>query len=488
MYEVYCNSRLIYNDDVDELKIFNAKIEKELGKSGSFEFTVYPDNPVYEEVVPLLGMVSVYQNNESIYSGRVLNISYGFYNEKQVTCEGELAFLLDTVIYPHVYNGSFSGYLDYVLEQHNIRVESTKQFQRGRVTVGDFSPFMVVENLEYKSAYDTLMTRMVERSGGYLEVRNEGGVRYLDLLSYEADGNASTQNITLGKNLVDLTRETHSEDVFSCIVPQGAKMEGTEIRIDIKPVNNGVPYIVNEEAAAIYGRIYKAVVFDEITQESTLLTTAREYLAQNYAGSSTVEIKAVDLSTVDSDMESFRVGQWVRVFDAKHFSNDGQTFLIRKMTIDIHNPANTKITIGKTSEGLTDAVASSAAVTSDAQQPYLMEKGSTGIWTWKKFSDGTCEFFGKIGVLSAEVNSAFGAWYRGVNLYEATAYEYPFQMTEAPALEMTFQTRNGLGAMLWIYSQDAETAQRYVPQCYLIRPTTATGIHGNINIIGKGKL
>ena len=61
-------------------------------------------------------------------------------------------------------------------------------------------------------------------------------------------------------------------------------------------------------------------------------------------------------------------------------------------------------------------------------------------------------------------------------------------MTEAPALEMTFQTRNGMGAMLWVYSMDADTAQQYLPQSYLIRPSTATGIFGNINIIGKGKL
>ena len=118
----------------------------------------------------------------------------------------------------------------------------------------------------------------------------------------------------------------------------------------------------------------------------------------------------------------------------------------------------------------------------------VIDSGETGIWRWKKYSDKTVEFFGKIPVYSTDVTTAFNNWYRGPNLYETTAYEYPFTMTEAPALEMMFQTRNGQGALLWVFSIDAETAQRYVPQCYLIRPTSATGILGNINVIGRGKI
>lgn len=118
----------------------------------------------------------------------------------------------------------------------------------------------------------------------------------------------------------------------------------------------------------------------------------------------------------------------------------------------------------------------------------VLEVGGTGIWKWRKYTDNTVEFFGKIPIINTDVTTAFSSWYRGVTLYESTQYEYPFTMTEAPAIEMLFQTRNGQGALLWVFSQDAPTAQKYVPQSYLIRPTTATGISGNINIIGRGKL
>lgn len=34
----------------------------------------------------------------------------------------------------------------------------------------------------------------------------------------------------------------------------------------------------------------------------------------------------------------------------------------------------------------------------------ILESGTTGIWKWKKYADNTVEFFGKIPVVSADVN------------------------------------------------------------------------------------
>ena len=493
MYQVYCNNKTIFESGVDDLPIFDASLELELGKSGSLQFTIYPNHPNYSAVVPM-SMVSVSRNYETIYSGRVLNIQYGFYNEKQVSCEGELAFLLDSMIEPHNYTGSFADYFNFILSEHNAFVNSEKQFVRGSVTIGDFYPF-TVEETEFRSTFDTLNGRMVERSGGYLQARYENGKRYLDLLTSSVDvANVSGQSIEVGTNLLSISREFTGENAFSAVIPLGAKIEGTERRVDIKTVNSGVGHIVNEAAKELCkGLIYKPVIFDNITNPQTLKDEGERYLAENYAGETSIEITAADLSGVDPNIDFFRVGQWVEVYNQYHFGESPQLFLIKKLTINLLSPAENKIVIGQVKKGLSEAVAGiSNSVQSisvpEAVQPYVMESGTTGIWTWKKFSDNTCEFFGKVPVLSAEVTSALGGWFRGANLYEATAYPYPFSMTEAPALEMTFQTRNGLAALLWINSPDADTAQNYLPQSFLIRPTTASGIHGNINVIGKGKL
>ena len=494
MFQVYSSGHLLHDDSLDDYRLFDASLDLELGKTGSFEFTIYPNHPSFDSIEPMKSLVTVSRNYQTVYKGRVLKIKYGFYGEKQVSCEGDLAFLLDSMCPPHSYTGSFSGYLDYVLGMHNRLVDVDQQFFVGKVTVADFSPFTAKQEHEYKSAFDVLNGNMVARSGGYLHVRYESGNRYLDLLSYTADvSDVSGQTIEIGKNLLDISREVKGEGVFSAIVPLGAKLEGSDARLDIKTVNSGLPYVINADAVAFCGgTIYRQVIFDNITNAQTLKTTAESYLSDNYAGEASVEITAADMSGMDASIDSFWIGRWVRVENPHHF-NGTQTFLIKKMVIDLLDPASNKIVIGEVKKGLSDAVAEiSDAVGSieepEAVQPYVMDSGTKGIWTWKILSDNTCEFFGKIPISSADVTTAFGAWYRGAVLFEPTAYEYPVEMTEAPALEATFQTRNGLGAMAWVYSQDAETAQKYVPQCYLIRPSTATGIFGNINIIAKGKV
>ena len=308
---------------------------------------------------------------------------------------------------------------------------------------------------------------------------------------------------------------------------------------------------MNNTAVAAYGKIFKTVIFEIITDASALLQEARAYLNDNFAAINTIEITALDLSGANPDLDSFKVGQWVDVESEAHFGQS-QTFLIRKMTINLSNPADTKIEVGRTKQGLTDSIgnvthnfdsimasinavsgnistvsakvdnvtttatnavtkadsaltkattatttANSALTTANSAssrvstleaKPYITATGTTGIWKWKKYSDNTCEFFGKVPVTNYAITTALGGWFRGTNIYEATAYAYPFTMTESPAVEMTFQTRNGLSAIAWVFSPDADTAQKYLPQCYLIRPVTGTGIYGNINIIGRGKL
>lgn len=358
MYQVYANSKLLHDDALDEYRLTAATLDLELGKTGSFEFTIYPTHPSFAVIEPMKTIVTVLKYSRQIYSGRVLNIQYGFYGEKQVSCEGELAYLLDSMIMPHTYSGGFSGYLSYVLNQHNTYQDADKRFVSGRVTVGDFYPFTVTET-EYKNAYDLLTEHMISQVDGYLHVRNEGGVRYLDLLSYTADvSDVSGQVIEVGANLLDIKRETNSINMFSAIIPLGGKLKDSETRLDISSVNSGVPYLLNTAAKALCGGlIYRVVVFDNITNAATLKTTGANYLSEHYAGESSVEITAADLSGLDPSIDSFDLGRWVRVRNPYHFTDGDQMFLIKKMTVDLLHPAANKIEVGEVRKGITDAVA-----------------------------------------------------------------------------------------------------------------------------------
>ncbi len=531
MYKVYADDKLLH-DDKGKVLVAGAKLTLELGKAGLFEFTIYQNHPYYTAVKPLKTIIEVQRHGKPIFRGRVLDLKHGFYNEKQVTCEGELAFLLDSIVPPHAVSDSFSTYLDYIVGIHNAQVEASKQFTVGNVTVADFTPFEVVEDFNFLSSFETINKRMVEPSGGILQVRHADGKMYLDLLSPSVNiSNVSAQQIKLGKNLLDIKRDTRGSEVFSGIIPLGAKLADSENRLDISSVNGGSYSISNATAVAAYGRIFKTVIFENITDAATLLSEARTYLAENFAAVNSVEITAADLSGINPELDSFQIGQWVKLVSDKHYTAP-QTFLVRKMTINLSRPAETKIEVGRTQQGLLESLGYTAenvrdvagrlgrlskkvremllglsSATTKAEtaqttannvsdrvtvlegvQPYVLDSGTTGIWTWRKYSDGTAECFGKINLSGVAVSAALGGWFRSETLFDATAHSYPITFSEAPAVNMTFQTRNGSGALLWLFSQDAATAQRYLPQCYLIRPTTATGINGNINITARGKV
>lgn len=136
-YRVYCDGLTLYNSSLESLKIFHPSLELELNKTGSFLFTVYPDHPQYNAIQKLKSIITVYQDDYLLFRGRVLDDEIGFYNEKNIVCEGELSFLLDSVQRPYDYSGTVAGYLNLLIDSHNAQVEESKWFTVGNVTVTD---------------------------------------------------------------------------------------------------------------------------------------------------------------------------------------------------------------------------------------------------------------------------------------------------------------------------------------------------------------
>ena len=92
MYQVRCNDNIIYDLRDEDLKIIAPKLNTELNKTGTFKFTIPPQNPLYDEIKKLKGVITIYQDNEEIWRGRILNDKLDFYNRKQVECERRAFF------------------------------------------------------------------------------------------------------------------------------------------------------------------------------------------------------------------------------------------------------------------------------------------------------------------------------------------------------------------------------------------------------------
>lgn len=301
--------------------------------------------------------ISLYQDGEHVFSGRVLNDTTDFNGNKSVQCEGELAYFFDSVQRKAEYHDiSVENYYRTIIANHNQDVSSEKRFNVGAVTVTDPNDSLYRFS-DYENTWELINDKLVNRLGGYVRVRHKDGQRLLDYV--DSYGNINPQVIRFGDNLLDLVKEVRGEDLATVIIPLGAISEETDERHTISGVNNGLDYIEDEEAAAIYGRIVKTVEFDDVTVASNLLRKGYEVLAQQKLLSICVTLSAVDLHLLDVNIERIKAGDLIRVVSKPH--NIDEMMLVRKVELDIGNPQNSKITLGTTKKTLAESNATASA-------------------------------------------------------------------------------------------------------------------------------
>jgi len=354
MYRVYCDNYLLYHSKLENLKIIDPSLELELNKTGSFDFGIYPDHPYFNMVKKLKSIITVFQDNYQLFRGRVLDDEVGWHNQKAIVCEGDMAFLLDSILRPFSFTGTAAEFLSYVLTLHNAQVDASKHFQVGNVTVvGSVS----YDGTEYLSTKETLEKQLLDAFGGYLMTRTEGGVTYID---YLADITLlSPQKIRFGKNLLDLKRIRKGSDIATVIIPLGAMTkdeEGNDTgkRLTIESVNGGADFLQDSDAIAQFGTIVKSVIFEDTTDPTELKRMGETQLSDSVKLWETIELSAADLATVDKDITSFHLGTMVDVESEPHGIE--QRFLVSKLSLKLLDPAANSLVLGKTVPAFSEAV------------------------------------------------------------------------------------------------------------------------------------
>lgn len=118
---------------------------------------------------------------------------------------------------------------------------------------------------------------------------------------------------------------------------------------------------------------------------------------------------------------------------------------------------------------------------------FVVEKGTSGIWTYRKWNSGLAECWGRKLVDDQPCNNAIGNWYRTSLI---TASPYPFAFIEEPELNMYYETRTGTSGIIWPTNTDTSgtnTALTAPNNVYIIRMISSEGITGCINIQATGK-
>ena len=387
MYQIKCDDFILYDQREDELIVGNPKCKLEVNTVGSASFDIYATHPHYNRPQKLRSVFEISQDGYVIFRGRMTEDSRDFDNMKAIDLEGAMAYFNDSIVRPYAFPDDWEGnaayqsakqsgnvvefFLSWLIDNHNSQVEEFQQFKLGNVTVNDPNNYISFESSNYDNTWATIESKLFKGSlGGYLCIRYEDDGNYIDYVSdFEY---TNVQRIEYGKNLLDIKSDSDATETYSAVLPLGMKIKDIvdgsddESRLTISSLPDGKitddiyksgDTIYSQKAVENYGFIYappKETTFEDVSLAENLQTKGIEYLSgTGVMLKNTITINAVDLHFTDEEIAAFRIYRNVLVYSKPH-EHEGM-YKLTKLDIDILKPQNTKITLGDTTQTLTDA-------------------------------------------------------------------------------------------------------------------------------------
>lgn len=341
MYKVFYDDVIIH-DLSQGLSLIDGNIDLEDNSAGGFTFTIPPMHPAYSSLIIRKGTITVKKGDEVIFCGRAITDSKDFYKNREIFCEGELNYLMDSYQRPEEFhNVSVLQYFSHLIEVHNAQMPD-KAFEVGMVTVTDPN-HSLYRYTDYDSTLKTVQEDLLKPLGGHIRVRYEGGKRYID---YLADyPRRCQQEVRFGKNLLDFVSENDLSDVFSALIPLGAKLEDSEERLTIKSVNGGSDTLIYQPLIDRFGYIVRTETWDDVTKAINLKTKGEIFLQSALVENLSLDVTAIDLKNAGlEDTDSIKLLDEIRVVSEPH-SLDA-IFPVSKMTIPLSSPADQKFSLG----------------------------------------------------------------------------------------------------------------------------------------------
>ena len=365
MIQIHADGVLVYDSRLEEYDLQGLQVTGGINKGGTATIIMPPDHPAYNSFISYKTIVQISRDNVLIFRGRALYPADDFNRIRTVVCEGELCFFQDAVSRPYLYQDTPASVFTSVIEEYNSQVDSFKQFKVGEITVTDPNDYIRLES-ESATLVSETINKLLERCGGYIVFTTDIRDRARVINWYASLGYRSSQTIEFGENLLDYASTGANTDLITAVLPYGAKNSETGERLTITTVNNGVDYIQDDEAVALRGRITRPVTWDDVTQPANLLRKAQEYLTANRYIINSLQLTALDMSYLDKSIDSFQVGDTIRVVSKPHHVDED--FLLMDRTEDLLNPANSTVTLGKDVRTLTGADVAGDQQSRDALQ------------------------------------------------------------------------------------------------------------------------
>ena len=394
-------------EDADNV-LTDPSVSCDLGKTGTFEFTIHPNHPYYHAIAQMRTIMRVVYDGSTIFRGRILTIDNTLTGAKKIHCEGDMAFLLDSyqMATKEEERSSITlgQYITNILTEHNRQMsesgETDKCIYPGYIPGNYPRLFSAKQQITNSSAKfgsrsheQTLnaLETLTKEYGGFLRTRynDDDGKVYLDWCkNWFREAMRGDQPIAITRNVINAQSNSEVDNIFTALIPIGKK-EGNDVFINgyktnIHGDNNRilVPQIarvytaeqldtgymteeVFERAVEQYGIIYKVQNFSNADTPEKLWSYACDWIRHNYVGGITnYDLTAVDMHHVDGKVTKYLVGDQIRLFLPndmtaldEHAMNEGESDLGTTLTrtllsvkYNLHNPDKNSYTAGISSD------------------------------------------------------------------------------------------------------------------------------------------
>jgi hypothetical protein len=346
MYQVNLGDKILYYPASEDAVIYDTELNAEIGIAGEFRFKVPPQNPLYSQLAQG-EIVTILRDGKEYWRGEIRDISTDFAKIANVYCIEDLAWLGNEYLVPvSITNETYAQRFQTAISNYNSTRSADRQFTVGYITnVTSTDPCNWTTEYE-ESILDSLRKCICNASSasGQIRVRREtaGGVvtRYIDIVKLSDYGVQAKQPIEYGYNLLNYVKESDYQNLVNVLTPYGDELD-SEVYTEYRERLQGTT-ITEATSVATYGRHAKAIIFDNVTDLTTLNNLAASYLSRYSQPQLTMEVQAVDLAGIEN-VDSINIGDSVRVI-ATPFAVD-QWLYLTQIRRDIQNIDKNTITL-----------------------------------------------------------------------------------------------------------------------------------------------
>lgn len=235
----------------------------------------------------------------------------------------------------------------------------------------------------YRSSCKECVHKIAEVWGGEIQTRvtvsgNRITARHVDILGRR--GGDYGRRFTYTKDLLDVRRTVLRDDVVTALYGYGKgefieEAGGWGRRIDFADLNEGLPYVTNEEARLVWGRndgvggkahVFGKAEFDDCEDPAELLELTIARLAKISQPQVAYDCRVLDLGTVD-------LGDSVRVIDKEFDPELRVNARVISIDRDLLEEEKSEVMFGNYRPGITDAM-------NDADAYLNQFRDRAGVW------------------------------------------------------------------------------------------------------------